>query len=92
MEAYIIEIKERFIVIYIPKYNLEEKICIIQKKFEKIIKSNIILNDNNIIEKIHISDEIAEYSYKLYEKIMVKMHVFLSFDSIFDKVKFEIVK
>ena len=91
MEAYIIEIKERFIVIYIPKYNLEEKICIIQKKFEKIIKSNIILN-NNIIEKIHISDEIAEYSYKLYEKIMVKMHVFLSFDSIFDKVKFEIVK
>jgi exoribonuclease R len=92
MEAYIIEIKERFIVIYIPKYNLEEKICIIQKKFEKIIKSNIILNDNNIIKKIHISDEIAEYSYKLYEKIMVKMHVFLSFDSIFDKVKFEIVK
>jgi len=91
MEAYIIEIKERFIVIYIPKYNLEEKICIIQKKFEKIIKSNIILNDN-IIEKIHISDEISEYSYKLYEKIMVKMHVFLSFDSIFDKVKFEIVK
>lgn len=92
MEAYIIEIKERFIVIYIPKHNLEEKICIIQKKFEKIIKSNIILNDNNIIEKININDETTEYSYKLYQKIMVKMYVFLSFDSIFDKVKFEIVK
>ena len=93
-EAYIIEIKDRFLVIYIPEYKLEEKICIIQKKFEKIIKSNIVLNDdnNNIIEKINIIDETNEYSYELYQKIMIKMYVFLSFDSIFDKVKIEIVK
>jgi exoribonuclease R len=91
-EAYIIEIKDRFLVIYIPEYKLEEKICIIQKKFEKIIKSNVILNDNNIIEKINIVDETNQYNYELYEKIMIKMYVFLSFDSIFDKVKIEIVK
>jgi ribonuclease R len=91
-EAYIIEIKDRFLVIYIPEYKLEEKICIIQKKFEKIIKSNIVLNDNNEIEKINIIDETLEYTYELYQKIMIKMYVFLSFDSIFDKVKIEIVK
>ena len=93
-EAYIIEIKERFLVIYIPEYKLEEKICIIQKKFEKIIKSNIVLNDdnNNIIEKINVFDETKEYSFELYQKIMIKMYIFLSFDSIFDKVKIEIVK
>jgi ribonuclease R len=67
-EAYIIEIKDRFLVIYIPEYKLEEKICIIQKKFEKIIKSNVILNDNNIIEKINIIDETQEYTYELYQK------------------------
>ena len=91
-EAYIIEIKDRFLVIYIPEYKLEEKICIIQKKFEKIIKSSVVLNDNNINEKINIIDETNEYTYELYEKIMNKMYVFLSFDSIFDKVKIEIVK
>jgi exoribonuclease R len=91
-EAYIIEIKDRFLVIYIPEYKLEEKICIIQRKFEKIIKSNIDLNDNNEIEKINIIDETQEYTYQLYQKIMIKMYVFLSFDSIFDKVKIEIVK
>ena len=92
-EAYIIEIKERFLVIYIPEYKLEEKICIIQKKFEKIVKSNVFLNDdNNIIEKINVIDETKEYTYELYQKIMIKMYVFLSFDSIFDKVKIEIVK
>jgi exoribonuclease R len=93
-EAYIIEIKERFLIIYIPEYKLEEKICIIQKKFEKIVKSNVFLNDdnNNIIDKINIIDETKEYTYELYQKIMIKMYVFLSFDSIFDKVKIEIVK
>jgi ribonuclease R len=91
-EAYIIEIKDRFLVIYIPEYKLEEKICIIQKKFEKILKSNVILNDNNEIEKINIIDETCNYTYELYQKIMIKMYVFLSFDSIFDKVKIEIVK
>jgi hypothetical protein len=91
-EAYIIEIKERFLVIYIPEYKLEEKICIIQKKFEKIVKSNIVLNDNNEIEKINIIDETYEYNYELYQKIIIKMYIFLSFDSIFDKVKIEIVK
>ena len=91
-EAYIIEIKDRFLVIYIPEYKLEEKICIIQKKFEKIVKSNVFLNDDNIIEKINVIDETKEYTYELYQKIMIKMYVFLSFDSIFDKVKIEIVK
>ena len=91
-EAYIIEIKERFLVIYIPEYKLEEKICIIQKKFEKIVKSNVFLNDDNIIEKINVIDETKECTYELYQKIMIKMYVFLSFDSIFDKVKIEIVK
>ena len=91
-EAYIIEIKERFLVIYIPEYKLEEKICIIQKKFEKIVKSNLILNDNNEIEKINVIDETCDYTYELYQKIIIKMYIFLSFDSIFDKVKIEIVK
>jgi ribonuclease R len=92
--GYIIDILDRYIIIYIPEYKLEEKICIIQKKFEKIIKSNIELNENGEIETINVINESDNEinSYNLYEKLTIKLYVFLSFDNIFDKLKIEIVK
>jgi ribonuclease R len=92
--GYIIDILDRYIIIYIPEYKLEEKLCIIQKKFEKIIKSNIELNENGEIETINVINESDNEinSYNLYEKLTIKLYVFLSFDNIFDKLKIEIVK
>ena len=39
-----------------------------------------------------MDSELLENILRVYQKIMIKMYVFLSFDSIFDKVKIEIVK
>ena len=84
--GYITEIKENNISVYIPEYNLEEKIMIIPKKLEHI--ANIDMSNNSIY---YVIDKV-DYSYSLYEKINIKLHVFLTFENIFDKLKIEIVK
>ena len=83
--GYIIDIKKK-LTIYIPEYNLEEKILIIDKKFENICKIDILEND-----KIKYEIDDVKYEYNLYEKINVKLWVFTSFDNFFDKLKIEII-
>ena len=84
--GYITEIKENKISVYIPEYNLEEKIIIIPKKLGNI--ADIIINTESIN---YIIDNV-EYSYTLYQKINLRLYIFLTFENIFDKLKIEIVK
>jgi exoribonuclease R len=92
--AYIINITINKLTVYIPEYNLEEKIIIIPKKFEKIANIDLIKNesDNHIIKisyRLDDNDKILEYN--LYQKIEIRLWVFTSFDNIFDKLKIEIL-
>jgi exoribonuclease R len=84
--GYITEIAKNKVTVYIPEYNLEEKIIIIPRKLESI--ANIIFNPNEIIYTI---DDIT-ITRKLYEKLNLKLYVFTTFENIFDKLKIEIVK
>ena len=84
--GYITEIAKNKITVYIPEYNLEEKIIIIPRKLESI--ANVIFNANEIIYTI---DDITIIR-KLYEKLNLKLYVFTTFENIFEKLKIEIVK
>jgi exoribonuclease R len=91
--GYIIKISKNKLSIYLPEYNFEEKIIIIPYVFEKILHDNIIYqydNDNNITF-INYSIEDKEYSYKLYDKLNIKLWIFLTSDNIHDKLKLEII-
>jgi exoribonuclease R len=98
--GYIINITKNKLTLYIPEYNLEEKVSIVPYKFENAYSINIennwntnsTINENNDnITKIIISNENITKVYKLYEKINIKLWVFTSFENIFDKLKIEII-
>ena len=86
--GYITKITKNKISLYLPEYNLEEKIVIIPYKLEDIVE--IYFFDDNII-KFKIGEE-KEKEYKLYEKLKLKLYVFTSFENIFDKLKIEILE
>ncbi len=102
-DGYIIKITENKLKIYIPEYNLEENIIIIPDKFKEIANIKLEYNYNqNIInikyniptiiefnKDLNINNEYKEY--KLYEKIKIKLWVFMSMENIFDKLKIEIL-
>ena len=85
-DSYIIEIKSNKLTVFIPKFNLEEKIIIIPKKIEKIVE---IINLTE--SEISFKKEDTIYNYRLYEKLRIKLYVFMSFENIFDKLKIEII-
>ena len=104
--GYIINITKNKLTVYIPEYNLEEKIIIVPYKFENVYNINIekdwntnsrIFSQINIkenidnITKIICSNENITKVYTLYEKINIKLWVFTSFENIFDKLKIEIL-
>jgi exoribonuclease R len=84
--AYIIKIEKNRLTVYIPEYNLEEKITIIPYKFEKI--TTIEFDEYSIKYSIDNEDE---KKYDLYQKLQIKLWVFTSFENIFDKLKIEII-
>jgi ribonuclease R len=89
--GYIINIQERYIKIYLPEYGLEEKIIIIPFIFKNIVESVVEKNDFDEIKSIkYILDE-KEYYYKLYQKLNIKLWIFLFAENIFDKLKIEII-
>ena len=92
--AYIIAISNYRLTIYIPEYNLEEKIIIIPKKLENIanIHKEFIDLNNSIINKITFTIDEMNKSYYLYQKIDIKLWVFTSFENFFDKMKIEILE
>jgi exoribonuclease R len=84
--CYITKITKHKISLYLPEYNLEEKVIIISYKLDDVTEIEIF-NENCI--KFRIDGELKEY--KLFEKKNVKLHVFTSFENIFDKLKIEIL-
>jgi exoribonuclease R len=89
--AYIICINLKSIIIYIPEYNLEEKIILISKKFEKIAETHYEKKDD-IITNINYKIDDFNIEYYLYQKINIKLWIFTSFENIFDKLKIEILE
>ena len=89
--AYIIKISNYKLTLYIPEYNLEEKIIIIPKKFENISMFDILKDEyENIINIKYTIDDKCKI-YNLYDTIDIKIWIFTSFDNIFDKIKIEIL-
>jgi len=84
--CYIIKIDKNRLTVYIPEYNLEEKIIIIPYKFENI--TTLEFDEYSI--KYSIDNE-NEKKYDLYQKLQIKLWVFTSFENIFDKLKIEII-
>ena len=84
--CYIIKIEKNRLTVYIPEYNLEEKITIIPYKFENI--TTVEFDEYSI--KYNIDNE-CEKKYDLYQKLQIKLWVFTSFENIFDKLKIEII-
>jgi exoribonuclease R len=91
--AYIIKISNNNLTIYIPEYDLEEKVIIIPKKLENI--ANIVkkydIDNNIIINKIDFTIDEINKKYYLYQKIDIKLWIFTSFENFFDKIKIEIL-
>ena len=90
-EGYIINISKNKLSVYIPEYNLEEKIIIIPRMIEKIVDFKLITNSYNTITEISYNIDNNEKTFKLYERINIKLWVFLNCENIFDKLKIEIL-
>jgi exoribonuclease R len=90
-EGYIINISKNKLSVYIPEYNLEEKIIIIPRMIEKIVDCKLITNSFNTITKISYDLDNNKKTFKLYERINIKLWVFLNCENIFDKLKIEIL-
>ena len=88
--CYIISISINKITVFIPEYNLEEKIIIIPYKFNNIANVKLDKNDYTINKIEFIIDNIDK-SYSLYQKLNIKLWIFMSFENIFDKLKIEIL-
>lgn len=84
--GYITKITKNKIALYLPEYNLEEKIIIIPYKLETIVEIEFF-DDNRIKYKI----DGSEKEYCLYQKVNLRLFVFVSFENIFDKLKIEIL-
>lgn len=74
--------------IYIPEYNLDEIVYLVHNKFKSI--ADFGPNDFSVESyTIYCEDEFKTYT--LYEKINIRMWVFLSAENIFDKLRIEII-
>jgi exoribonuclease R len=88
--GYIINITKNKITLFIPEYNLEEKVIIIPYKFESTYNIDTMIDNNNITKIFYINEKINKV-YTLYEKVNIKLWVFTTFENIFDKLKIEIL-
>ena len=84
-EGHIVEFNNNYMRLFIPEYNLDEKIFLFHYKFNKIIN---IEKTENSIEYIY---EDQEYKYTLYEKLIIKIHILIYEENIFEKIKIEIL-
>ena len=87
--GYIVKISNYYIKLFIPEYNLEEKVILINNKFKNIAEIEVIKNETDNIEIRYNIDNINK-KYCLFEKVNIKLWVFTSCDNIFDKLKIEI--
>ena len=90
--GYIIDISMYRIRVYIPEYKLEEKIIIIPYKFKDIVKiNNLLESENNSLSMIDYTIDNINYVYKLYQRLELKLWIFITSENIFDKLKLEII-
>jgi exoribonuclease R len=90
--GYIVDINMYRIRVYIPQYNLEEKIIIIPYKFKNNVKINKLSElDNNSLHMIDYTIDDINYIYKLYQRLELKLWIFTKSENIFDKLKLEII-
>ena len=90
--AYIVSIKDYKIRVFIPEYNLEENIIIVSHKFKKIAVIDKEINDLTLeIKKINVEIDDFKINFELYEKINIKLWIFIKAENIFDKLKIEII-
>jgi exoribonuclease R len=90
--AYVISIKDYKIRVFIPEYNLEEDIIIVSHKFKKIAIINKEIDDKTLeLKKINVEIDDFKINFELYQKINIKLWVFISAENIFDKLKIEII-
>jgi hypothetical protein len=90
--GYVVKIDENKLKVYLPEYNLEEKIIIIPYIFNNITEKNIIKDKNDIIINISYMLENDKFEYKIYDKLEIKIWIFITAENIFDKVKLEIIR
>jgi hypothetical protein len=69
--AYIIKTNHNTITVYIPEYNLEEKIITINKKFEKIDDINKL--EYKLYEKINIKLWIFTTFENIFDKLKIEI-------------------
>jgi exosome complex exonuclease DIS3/RRP44 len=90
--GYVVKIDENKLKVYLPEYNLEEKIIIIPYIFNNITEKNIIKDKNNIIININYMVENDKFEYNIYDRLEIKIWIFITAENIFDKVKLEIIR
>ena len=83
--GYISKIGDNFIRIYIPQFQLDEKICLFHHKLKKII--SIERNETSII----YTYEKKQYYYELYQKINIKIFILSQEENLMEKIKIMIV-
>ncbi len=74
--------------IYIPEYKLDETVYLVHNKFRSIVKFDINKNAT-LMESYTVEYEDGMRTYTLYEKINVKLWIFLSAENIYDKLRIE---
>jgi len=90
--AFIVKIKENKMRLYLPEYNLEEKVNILPRRFISLYNLEYTF-DNDITTSVFYQNDNNEYIYyKLYDKINIKLWIFLQEDNIFNKLIIEIIK
>jgi len=90
--GYIVDINMYRIRVYIPEYKLEEKIIIIPHNFKNIVKINNLLTlENNSLNMVDYTLDEKNYVYTLYQRLELKLWIFITSENIFDKLKLEII-
>jgi len=88
--GYIIEFNQNKMScnVYIPEYNLEERVYLVPHKFKSIV--NFVIDENNLKCTIEYND----FKRELYinKVVNLKLWIFLMAENIFEKLRIEIIE
>ena len=90
--GFIIKIKDNQMKLYLSEYQLEEKVDILPRKLNSLYSLQYKV-ENNIITSVFYENDTNEIiCYKLYDKVDIRLWIFLEEDNIFNKLVIEIIK
>jgi hypothetical protein len=69
--GYIIKIGNYNLTLYIPEYNLEEKVIIVANKFDKILNDKI--DKYNLYDKVHIKLWVFTTFDNIFDKLKIEI-------------------